>query len=96
VSDDVDEKFPMTPPFSRVVAALRGKGVFNRACPSCGEKKIVAFPKVAVLQVSDTVTELWSGGRTLPSAVTVCSNCGFVALHAFGALGLMVGGADNG
>ena len=39
--------------------------------------------------LQDDLTSVSIGGRAIPAAAIVCSNCGFISQHAIGALGLM-------
>lgn len=74
----------------RLVDALARKGV-NQPCPRCGSRKF------GVVDEAD----LRLGGverpqTVLPTVVVACDNCGFVTLHATGALDVPELEAANG
>lgn len=57
-------------------------------CPMCGNNKFILVDGLAkhTLQRRNSYE---IGGRSLPCVLTVCTNCGFLAEHAVGLLGLM-------
>lgn len=58
-------------------------------CPRCGNKSFQLADGYINLPLSGEVGGIVLGGPTMPTAVVVCSNCGYISLHALGALGLI-------
>ena len=73
---------------SNVIQALKDKGA-DQPCPRCGGR---AFE---VLDTTNIGIEHGKRGfyrteQILPVAITACGNCGFIAMHSLGALGLLL------
>jgi hypothetical protein len=58
-------------------------------CPRCGNAKFDVVDGYSYRMIQKPGTGLVIGGPTIPCAITVCVNCGFVSEHALGVLGLM-------
>ncbi len=71
----------------RIIQRLDEKAP-NVRCPMCGNNNFILVDGLAkhTLQRKNSYE---IGGRSLPCALTVCTNCGFLAEHAIGLLGLM-------
>ena len=54
-------------------------------CPSCGQNNWFLVPEAGLL--AQWVNVLPSPG--IPVAAAICNHCGYVRLHALGALGLL-------
>ena len=72
----------------KIVEKLQEK-IKNPHCPMCGHRKFAMIDSLIkhTLQRGDDSYSI--SGRYVPCAVTICQNCGFVAEHAIGALGLI-------
>jgi len=81
---DKDKKFK-----EKVIEILKEKNVIL-PCPRCSGRNwsIEGFLNQSLQQPM-----LWQGmvigGPSIPSAVVVCTNCGFISQHALGSLGLL-------
>lgn len=71
-----------------IIAALEKKGA-NLPCPRCGTKQFTLLDGYFNQPIQVNMSGLVLGGPTVPSAVVVCTNCGFIAQHALGAIGLL-------
>lgn len=74
----------------RVTAAMADRGVTN-VCARCGKSEMQPLPVLMRLQFA-SMAEAVTGGfaeENMPTLLTTCNNCGWVALHALGVLGLM-------
>ena len=58
-------------------------------CPMCGESKFVVADTYTVNNLYSDIDDVGSSARTLPCALMICANCGYISQHALGALGLM-------
>ena len=71
----------------RIVDALVKHGA-TKPCPRCDNQKFTLLdgyfnPIIAA------ESGIGLGKEVVPSIITVCSRCGYVSLHALGALGLV-------
>ncbi len=69
-----------------IARRLRTRGV-NLPCPRCGETDFAVLDGFLNESLQEDFTVFEIHGQTLPTAVTVCSNCGFLAEHVLGILG---------
>lgn len=74
----------------KVVQILKEKGV-TLTCPRCGNKAFTLQDGYVHHALTNNINTVAFGGNTIPSVITVCNNCGFISLHALGALGLLQG-----
>jgi ribosomal protein S27AE len=73
----------------KVIEELEQRGA-NLPCPRCGNPKFILMDGFLNNPIQNELTgALMFGGPTVPSIVTVCSKCGFMAQHALGALQLL-------
>jgi ribosomal protein S27AE len=77
----------------QVVEALNTRRA-TRACPRCGNPHFTLLEGFFNQPVSGDLSAAsgalaFSRGPTVPSVVTVCTNCGFLSQHALGVLGLL-------
>lgn len=73
----------------KIIAALNSKGV-RGACPRCGNENFMLAPGTVSLSLQPPgAGGLVLGGPAIPSAVAICSRCGFIAAHALGTLGFI-------
>lgn len=56
-------------------------------CPFCGFKSFAPYNKMTMLQVQSSGTGI-QFGEAIPSAIVICSNCGYINLFALKPLGL--------
>lgn len=78
-----------------IIKKLNEKGA-NLPCPRCGHKKFTLIDGYFNHTLQDNLSGLVIGGKSIPSAVIGCVNCGFLAQHALGALGLLPEEAKEG
>jgi hypothetical protein len=74
----------------RIADALQRKGVI-RGCPMCGHNSWVLADGYFNQTLQTKLSGLVIGGASVPTAVVVCTNCGFVSQHALGVLGMLPG-----
>ncbi len=64
---------------------LTAKGA-QLPCARCGNKDFLVMDGYAMLSVQAETSGFNFGGKGIPSVITICANCGWLALHALGAL----------
>lgn len=67
-------------------------------CPMCGNKHFSIGDGYFVTSIQDNLKDIQIGGEVIPSIPIICNKCGFISLHALGALGLLPkknGGKDG-
>ena len=72
----------------RIIAALNAKGAVS-PCPRCGKQNFVMADGYFNRAMQDNFSSITLGGPSIPTLAVVCSNCGWVAEHALGVLGLL-------
>ncbi|HTY55767.1 MAG TPA: hypothetical protein VMB26_11225 [Candidatus Binataceae bacterium] len=72
----------------KIIEALEKKGAKN-PCPRCGNPSFALLSGYFNQTLQTQLGGLVIGGPSVPSAVVACTNCGFLAQHALGALGLL-------
>jgi ribosomal protein S27AE len=72
---------------NKIKEALFKKGI--KACPMCSNKSFTLVEGYFNNTIQTNFTNVLIGGTSIPSAVLVCSNCGFMSQHALGVLGLL-------
>lgn len=55
-------------------------------CPRCGQASFSVIEGYGYHTLQDVPQGFVIGGKGIPSVITVCNNCGFLAFHALGAL----------
>jgi ribosomal protein S27AE len=68
-----------------IIRKLEEKGA-KLPCPRCGNGSFTIVDGYFNQTLQNELTGLIIGGPSVPSIVTVCSRCGFLAQHALGAL----------
>ncbi|MBR4823890.1 MAG: hypothetical protein IKZ86_03765 [Spirochaetaceae bacterium] len=71
-----------------IIQALNSKQ-FNIRCPMCGKNSFTLADAYIRLELQDDLHNINLGGPSIPTASIICTNCGFVSLHALGILGLL-------
>jgi ribosomal protein S27AE len=71
-----------------IITALQARGV-RLPCPRCGSTNFALLGGYFNQTLQSQLGGLVIGGVSVPSAVTACSQCGFLSQHALGALGLL-------
>lgn len=71
-----------------IINKLNEKGV-NLPCPRCGNKAFNLLDGYFNQSIQDNLHTTIIGGKTVPSIITACTNCGYLSQHALGALGLL-------
>ncbi len=95
-----DEEKPLFSPEEKqkYLGILRNK--CKKPCPRCSSANFILTDGFCLLNAIADISVFVLGGKAIPALVTVCSNCGFVAMHALGPLGLLPkdqkGGDANG
>jgi ribosomal protein S27AE len=72
----------------KVVEALEKVGA-RLPCPRCGNNNFTLLDGYFNQPVQTELAGLVLGGPSVPSAVVVCTRCGYLSQHALGALGLL-------
>ena len=72
----------------RIVEVLRERAA-ERPCPRCGNSGFVLVGGYFNQTVQTELTGFILGGPSIPTAAVVCGNCGWLAQHALGILGLL-------
>ncbi|MEI6135493.1 MAG: hypothetical protein WCP72_11005 [Desulfomonile sp.] len=72
----------------KIVAALEQRDA-KKPCPRCGNQNFSLLGGYFNQPIQTQLSGLVIGGPSVPSVVVICSNCGFMAQHALGALGLL-------
>jgi hypothetical protein len=70
---------------NEIIAKLTEKGAIL-PCPRCGRQQFTIIDGYGAPQVQDQMKGFVLGGKTIPSVIVACSNCGWLAFHALGAL----------
>jgi len=71
-----------------IINTLRDKGV-KLPCPRCGRNSFQLLGGYFNQTLQTELAGLVLGGPSIPSAIVVCTNCGYLSQHALGALGLL-------
>ena len=72
----------------KIVEALKKRGA-TLECPRCKKDKFAVLDGYIVNTLQAHYRGLVYGGKTLPTAIIVCQNCGFLSQHALGSIGLL-------
>lgn len=73
---------------AKIIQALDRVGA-TRPCPRCGNATFSLVGGYFNHFIQQSLSGVNLGGPSIPTAVVVCSNCGWVAEHALGALKLL-------
>ncbi len=85
----MSELIPLSEERSKeIVAALESKKV-KAICPMCNNDKFQLAPGYFVNVIQNATQEIELSGPSIPVAVLLCNNCGFVSQHSLGKLGLL-------
>ena len=71
-----------------IAHALEEKGA-DQPCPRCGTTSFAVLDGYFVHGITSDMTTHPLGGKSLPTAVIICANCGFLSEHALGSLGML-------
>lgn len=58
-------------------------------CPMCGNTHFVIADGYFNTFLQDNLNGFSMGGESIPSIAIICDKCGFMSMHALGALGLL-------
>ena len=72
----------------RIGAELVGRGV-NQPCPRCAARSFSVAEGYFTNALQQDLGTVMIGGVSIPTAVVVCTNCGYLMQHALGVLGLL-------
>ncbi len=65
---------------------FNGTGV---KCPMCGNKHFIIADGYFNTTMQNDLKSITMGGPSIPSIPIICSQCGFISLHALGIIGLL-------
>jgi len=71
-----------------IVDVLKKRGV-PAACPMCRQNNWTVGDGYLAPIIQPDLHAMALGGQSIPSALLVCTNCGFMSQHALGILGLL-------
>jgi ribosomal protein S27AE len=72
----------------KIIKKLIEKGA-RLPCPRCGNAEFTVIDGYFNQTLQAQLQGLVIGGPSIPSVVTACTRCGYLAQHALGALGLL-------
>ena len=73
----------------KIITALQNRQALL-PCPRCHKQKFTLLDGYFNQTIQQNInTGLIIGGPSVPSAIIVCENCGYMSQHALGVLGLM-------
>ena len=58
-------------------------------CPRCGNNRFILADGLIAPPIQTSLSNFVLGGRTIPAATVVCTQCGYLSLHAVGVLGVL-------
>ena len=70
------------------VDVFNSKGA-NKPCPRCGKNSFAIIEEYITLSIQKDLNNIVIGGPSIPTAAAICNNCGYISLHALGAIGLL-------
>lgn len=73
---------------NRIQRRLEEKGAML-PCPRCGNQQFMLADGLLAPSLQTSINDIVLGGRSIPSVVVICTQCGYISLHAVGVLGLM-------
>jgi predicted nucleic-acid-binding Zn-ribbon protein len=71
-----------------IIEILNKRGAV-KPCPRCGHKEFTLANAYFNQILQDNLKKIVIGGPTVPCAVVICQNCGFMSQHSLGYLGLL-------
>jgi hypothetical protein len=71
----------------KIAETLKEKGV-KLPCPRCSGLDFEVVDQTA-LSINDNLNVVRLGGTSVPAALIICSQCGFITFHALGVLNLI-------
>ena len=71
-----------------IIKKLQDRGAVL-PCPRCGNQSFTLLDGYFSDSLQIKMGVMVLGGPTVPSVVTACQRCGFMAQHALGSLGLL-------
>lgn len=71
-----------------IAKRLTEKGAVQ-PCPRCGHNQFTVIDGYFNHTVQQELKGLILGGQSIPCAIVICVNCGYLSQHALGALGLL-------
>jgi hypothetical protein len=72
----------------KIIDVFSRKGA-NKPCPRCGKNSFAIIEEYITLAIQKDLNNIVIGGPSIPAAVAICNNCGYISLHALGAIGLL-------
>ena len=74
----------------KIISALKAKEAM-KPCPRCGNTTFSLIDGYFSHFIQPRLGGISIGGPSVPAAVVVCTNCGWLSEHALGVLGLLTG-----
>lgn len=74
---------------AKLTERIRAGGAKNLTCPICGGKKFTLLDGYFLPIIQNDTSRMLLSGRTIPSFVIICANCGFMSQHSLGILDLL-------
>lgn len=71
-----------------VIVRLEEKDV-KLVCPMCGNRKFELVEGFFRHVVQNNMKTFQVGGKSIPTIVMICKNCGFISQHSLGILGML-------
>ncbi len=71
-----------------IIKALTDRGA-KLPCPRCGNDTFTLLDGYFNQIIQTETKGIVLGGRTIPSIVVACNQCGYLSQHALGVLGLL-------
>lgn len=80
--------------YTNIISKLNKKKAIL-PCPRCGNHQFTLLDGYLNPIIQNDLQGVKIGGRTIPCAVTICTNCGYLSYHALGALGMLPDKKDS-
>src|ERR1019366_5929354 len=61
----------------------------NNPCPRCNNSTFTLVDGFFSNVIQSNLSTMQLSGQNIPVAAVICTNCGYVAMHALGVLGLL-------
>jgi ribosomal protein S27AE len=72
----------------KIIKALEARRA-TEPCPRCGASNFTLADGYTTHPLQTELGSLTIGGPSIPAALAICTNCGFLSQHALGVLGLL-------
>jgi hypothetical protein len=79
----------MSPEQKQKIADALNLRKANHPCPRCGNNNFTLLDGYFSQPIQQDLKGIVLGGPSIPSAVVVCNQCGYMSQHALGVLNLL-------